>query len=92
MSEQGYNKARALACIDRAVTDLPNLRRWIEGLPDALSAKDGTDMDAFDCSRFAGDISDRCKEIGLALGLVEIIDETPTYELHGVEIDDDLPF
>ena len=57
MSEQGYNKARALACLDRAVTALLDMRGSIERLPEVLSAKEGTDMDACDCVRAADDIS-----------------------------------
>ena len=102
MSEQGYNKARALACLDRAVTALLDMRGSIERLPEVLSAKEGTDMDACDCVRAADDISGRCKEIGLALGF-EVI--TPEYfrELdarvgalhqgrHTTTIDDDIPW
>ena len=49
-------------------------------------------MDACDCSRWADDIGDRCKEIGLALGFETI---TPEYlrELEArVAIDDDIPW
>jgi hypothetical protein len=76
MSEQGYNKASALERIGMIRAELSRLYLLVEDLPEVLSAKEGTDMDAFDCSRMADDISDRCKEIGLALGF-EVI--TPEY-------------
>jgi hypothetical protein len=47
----------------------------VEHLPEVLSAKEGTDMDAFDCSRMADEISDQCKGIGLALGFQYISPE-----------------
>jgi hypothetical protein len=71
-----YDKTEAIARLDNAAADLLKLRNLIEGLPESLSARAGTDMDAADCARFADDVALQCKEIGLALG-VERLPPTP---------------
>jgi hypothetical protein len=63
-----YDKTEALARLENALADLRRLRDSIEKLPESLSARGGTDIDAADCSRLADDVALQCREIGLALG------------------------